>query len=96
MKGGGGRDDQGAWLRGRPEKLALKQEIFAEVEEHAPESCTLTSNTSVMPITGIIGGLRLKSRALGTHWWTSPHMIPLVKVVCTEWTEDAAADDALR
>ena len=72
-----------------PEKLALKQEIFAEVEAHAPRDCILASNTSVMPITQIMGGLRHRDRALGTHWWNPPHMIPLVEVIRTEWTGEA-------
>lgn len=70
-----------------PEKLALKQKVFAEIEEHAPEHCILASNTSVMPITEIMSCLRLKNRALGTHWWNPPHMIPLVEVIKTEWTD---------
>jgi 3-hydroxybutyryl-CoA dehydrogenase len=70
-----------------PEKMALKQKIFAEIEEHAPDHCILASNTSVMPITKIMSGLRLKNRALGTHWWNPPHMIPLVEVIKTEWTD---------
>lgn len=74
-----------------PEKLALKQSIFAEIEQHAPESCILASNTSVMPITDIMSNLRLKGRAVGTHWWNPPHMIPLVEVVKTKWTDDAVA-----
>jgi 3-hydroxybutyryl-CoA dehydrogenase len=76
-----------------PEKLELKQAIFAEIEAHAPKSCVLASNTSVMPITKIMSQLRLKNRALGTHWWNPPHMIPLVEVVSTEWTDDAVAED---
>ncbi|SPF78491.1 3-hydroxyacyl-CoA dehydrogenase family protein [Pseudoprimorskyibacter insulae] len=75
-----------------PEKMALKQSIFAEVEAHAPDTCILASNTSVMPITEIMSGLRLKDRALGTHWWNPPHMIPLVEVIRTEWTSGAAMD----
>jgi 3-hydroxybutyryl-CoA dehydrogenase len=78
-----------------PEKLALKQSIFAEVEAHAPETCILASNTSVMPITDIMGNLRLKERALGTHWWNPPHMIPLVEVIRTEWTSDSAMDSMM-
>ncbi|MCJ7875008.1 3-hydroxyacyl-CoA dehydrogenase NAD-binding domain-containing protein [Marinovum sp. 2_MG-2023] len=74
-----------------PEKLALKQQIFAEVEQHAPDSCILASNTSVMPITQIMSKLRLKNRAVGTHWWNPPHMIPLVEVVKTEWTDPTVA-----
>ena len=40
-----------------PEKMALKQAIFAEIEAHAPDACVLASNTSVMPITRIMSGL---------------------------------------
>jgi 3-hydroxybutyryl-CoA dehydrogenase len=78
-----------------PEKLELKRKIFAEIEEHAPHDCILASNTSVMPITKIMADLRLKTRALGTHWWNPPHMIPLVEVVRTPWTDDAAVDDMM-
>lgn len=75
-----------------PEKLDLKRAIFAEIEAHAPESCILASNTSVMPITEIMRDLRLKGRALGTHWWNPPHMIPLVEVIRTEWTDTATME----
>lgn len=74
-----------------PEKMALKQKIFAEIEEHAPDDCILASNTSVMPISQIMSGLRLKDRAVGTHWWNPPHMIPLVEVVKTQWTDPQVA-----
>lgn len=74
-----------------PEKMALKQAIFAEVEAYAPRSCILASNTSVMPITEIMSGLKHRERALGTHWWNPPHLIPLVEVIRTEWTDASAA-----
>lgn len=75
-----------------PEKLELKRQIFAEVEALAPEQAILASNTSVIQITRIMDGLKRPERALGTHWWNPPHMIPLVEVVRTGWTSDAAAD----
>lgn len=75
-----------------PEKMELKQAIFAEVEAHAPADVILASNTSVMPITQIMSKLDRKGRALGTHWWNPPHMIPLVEVIRTEWTDDAAME----
>lgn len=74
-----------------PEKLSLKQSIFAEIEAHAPAGAILASNTSVIPITRIMEGLTTRHRALGTHWWNPPHMIPLVEVVRTEWTDPALA-----
>lgn len=75
-----------------PEKLPLKQAIFAEVEAAAPAGAILASNTSVIQITKIMQGLKGRNRALGTHWWNPPHMIPLVEVIRTEWTDDASMD----
>lgn len=74
-----------------PENLELKQSIFADVEAHAPADCILASNTSVIPITKIMSGLRDKERAVGTHWWNPGHMIPLVEVIRTEWTSEETA-----
>ena len=45
------------------------------------------SNTSVIPITKIMQNLNGKHRALGTHWWNPAHMIPLVEVIKTKWTD---------
>lgn len=73
-----------------PEKLELKQAIFAEVEANAPPTAILASNTSVMPITRIMAHLGDKSRALGTHWWNPPHLIPLVEVIRTADTANTA------
>ena len=73
-----------------PEKLALKQSLFAEIEAHAPATAILCSNTSVMPITQIMAGLRDKTRGLGTHWWNPPHLFPLVVVIRTVDTSETA------
>lgn len=74
-----------------PEKLELKQSIFAQLEEHAPADAILASNTSVIQISKIMEGLETRHRAVGTHWWNPPHMIPLVEVVKTEWTDQDVA-----
>jgi len=74
-----------------PEKLELKQNIFAEIEQYAPTDAILASNTSVMPITKIMQNLSTRHRAVGTHWWNPPHMIPLVEVIKTEWTDASIA-----
>ena len=44
-----------------PEKMALKQAIFAEIEAAAPANAILCSNTSVMPITQDRKSTRLNS-----------------------------------
>ncbi|MEM6464384.1 MAG: 3-hydroxyacyl-CoA dehydrogenase family protein [Pseudomonadota bacterium] len=82
-------------IEAAPENLALKQAIFADLEAAAPESSILASNTSVIPITEIAGGLNHPERALGTHWWNPPHMIPLVEVIRTTWTNEPAMDTVM-
>ena len=74
------------------EDLALKQRLFLEVERNVRPHTILASNTSVIPITKIMDGLRDRSRALGTHWWNPPYLVPLVEVVGTQWTSQQAID----
>ena len=72
-----------------PENLQLKQQIFKDLEAAAPAQCILASNTSVIPITAIVEKVSARERALGTHWWNPPHMIPLVEVIRTQETSEA-------
>jgi len=72
------------------EDLALKQKLFAEIETHVRADTILASNTSVIPITSITGGLKRRERALGTHWWNPPFLVPLVEVIETQWTSPDA------
>jgi 3-hydroxybutyryl-CoA dehydrogenase len=74
------------------EDLPLKQKLFAEIETHVRADTILASNTSVIPITDIMRGLRHRERALGTHWWNPPYLVPLVEVIGTEWTSPATID----
>ena len=68
------------------EDLALKQALFADIEKHVRPGTILASNTSVIPITQIMQGLKHRERALGTHWWNPPYLVPLVEVIGTQWT----------
>ena len=79
------------------EDLALKQKLFAEIERRVRADTILASNTSVIPITAIMQGLAKRERALGTHWWNPPYLVPLVEVIETQWTsaETLAATMAL-
>lgn len=73
-------------IEAAPEKLALKQAIFADLVRYAPRHAILASNTSVIPITDIAGDLDTADRILGTHWWNPPFLVPLVEVVGTART----------
>jgi 3-hydroxybutyryl-CoA dehydrogenase len=79
-----------------PEDLGLKQKLFADIEGHVRPDTILASNTSVIPITQIMGNLKRRERALGTHWWNPPFLVPLVEVIGTEWTSQAAIDFTMK
>jgi 3-hydroxybutyryl-CoA dehydrogenase len=72
------------------EDVALKQKLFAQIEPHVRPDTILASNTSVIPITDIMQGLKRRERALGTHWWNPPFLVPLVEVIETQWTNPEA------
>ncbi len=78
------------------EDMPLKQRLFAEIERHVRPDAILASNTSVMPITEIMQGLQHRERALGTHWWNPPFLVPLVEVIGTQWTSQAAIDFTMK
>ncbi len=78
------------------EDMALKQKLFGEIEPHVRPDTVLASNTSVMPITEIMQGLKRRERALGTHWWNPPFLVPLVEVIGTQWTSPGAIDFTMK
>ena len=78
------------------EDLALKQKLFAEIEPLVQANTILASNTSVIPITAIMQGLQRRERALGTHWWNPPFLVPLVEVIETQWTSPVAVDFTMK
>ena len=78
------------------EDLPLKQKLFAEIESYVRPDTILASNTSVIPITRIMEGLKQRERALGTHWWNPPYLVPLVEVIETQWTSRSAIDFTMK
>jgi 3-hydroxybutyryl-CoA dehydrogenase len=82
-----------------PEKLPLKQRIFAELEALVAPDAILASNSSAIPTTDIGRDLKHRERVVGTHFWNPPHLVPLVEVIQNEKTSDAvvrATIDLLR
>jgi 3-hydroxybutyryl-CoA dehydrogenase len=82
-----------------PEKLPLKQQIFAELESAVAPETILASNSSAIPSTDIGRNLKHRDRVVGTHFWNPPHLVPLVEVIQNDKTSDAvvrATMDVLR
>ena len=75
-----------------PEKLPLKQQIFAELEGITAPTTILASNSSAIPSTEIGAKLRHRDRVIGTHFWNPPHLVSLVEVI----QNDKTSEDTVR
>jgi 3-hydroxyacyl-CoA dehydrogenase len=78
-----------------PEKLELKQQVYAEYEKHVGPEVILASNTSGIPATKIAANLAHPERVVVMHWSNPPHLIPMIEVVPGEKTSQAAVDDTI-
>jgi 3-hydroxybutyryl-CoA dehydrogenase len=74
------------------EDLDVKRRLFTEIETFAPRDAILATNTSVIPISDIMRDLSHRERALGTHWWNPPFLVPLVEVIGTDRTAAEVID----
>ena len=63
------------------EDLVLKQELFARLEALVTADTILASNSSTFPISQSGARMQRPERALVTHWFNPPHLVPLVEVV---------------
>src|SRR5690606_22363525 len=65
-----------------------------ELEDRAPRSIPLTSNSSSLPISRIGEGLKTQDRMLGLHFYMPAFLVPLVEVVRSEKSDPAVAQKA--
>ena len=76
------------------EDLALKRELFGRLETLVGPGTILASNTSSFPMTDVAAGMRHPERAVVTHWFNPPHIVPVVEVVPGEKTSAETAQSA--
>ena len=73
------------------EDLALKQNLFAQLETLAKADIPLATNTSNFLIGEIGKDLKTRSRVIGLHFFMPAHLVPLVEIVSSEFTDSAVA-----
>ncbi|MCP3804526.1 3-hydroxyacyl-CoA dehydrogenase NAD-binding domain-containing protein [Allokutzneria sp. A3M-2-11 16] len=71
------------------EDLAVKQQVFAELEEHVTAECVLATNTSSLPITEMASKLAHPERVVGFHFFNPVAVMPLLEIVRADQTDDA-------
>ena len=78
-----------------PERMDVKRDIFADLDEHAPDDAVLATNTSSLSITGIAEATDSPERVVGTHFFNPPVRMELVEVIYgAETSEDMAGTAA--
>ncbi len=76
------------------EVLPLKQRVFGELEGVIDEAAVLATNTSALSVTQMGQHLRHAERVVGLHFFNPVAQMPLVEVVRTPTSDDAAVATA--
>ena len=76
------------------EELGLKQTLFSRMEKSVDAETILASNTSTHPMTDIARLMQHPDRAIVTHPFNPPHIIPVVEVVPGEHTSEQTIEVA--
>jgi 3-hydroxyacyl-CoA dehydrogenase len=72
------------------EEMAVKQQVFAEVEAVVSPECVLATNTSSLSITEMASRLEHPERVVGFHFFNPVAVMPLLEIIPGEATDDAA------
>jgi 3-hydroxyacyl-CoA dehydrogenase/enoyl-CoA hydratase/3-hydroxybutyryl-CoA epimerase len=76
-----------------PEKMALKQRVFQELEKVVPEGTIFASNTSALSITEMGRATHRPHKMIGLHFFNPAHVMKLVEVIKGEETDQETIDD---
>lgn len=72
------------------ENLEAKRQLFSDLEKATRAEATICTNTSSLSVTAMAAGMRNPGRVLGLHFFNPATVMPLVEVVRTCWTDEAA------
>jgi len=71
------------------EDLPAKQALLKRLESLVSDTTILASNSSTFPISQSGSGLAHPERAIVTHWFNPPHIVPAVEVVAGPATNES-------
>jgi 3-hydroxyacyl-CoA dehydrogenase/enoyl-CoA hydratase/carnithine racemase len=72
------------------EEIAVKKEVFGELERIVSPECVLATNTSSLSVSEMGAGLEHPERVVGMHFFNPVAVLPLVELVRTPSTDDAS------
>jgi len=71
-----------------PEKLPLKESVYAQLEAVCAPETIFASNTSGIPINTLASLTKRPEQFVGTHFFMPAHLIPLVEVIQADATRE--------
>ena len=74
------------------ENMDIKLSIFKDMDQHAPEHCILSTNTSSISITKIAAATNRADRVIGMHFMNPVPIMKLVEVIKGYSTSDNTLD----
>lgn len=74
------------------ENLALKQQIFSQLDTICPPHTILASNTTALMPSQIGVNAERKDQILNTHYFNPPYLIPLVELIRSPDTSDETVE----
>lgn len=88
--------DQDLIIESIPEDLALKQQLFKELDRLASPDTLLATNTTALSVTAIARDCAHPERVLSAHYYLPAHLVPLVDVIPGEKTSPDAVETVRR
>ena len=82
-------------VEGIIENLAVKQDFFAELDQHCPPHTILASSTSGLSPNEIGANISRKDKMLVAHFWNPPYLVPLVELVAHDDLSPESLDAVL-
>lgn len=76
------------------EDLAIKQQLFSQIEDVVAADVPLASNTSAVPISLLQSSCKHPERVLGMHWAEPAYSTRFLELIRGEQTSDVAMDKA--
>jgi 3-hydroxyacyl-CoA dehydrogenase/enoyl-CoA hydratase/carnithine racemase len=70
------------------EEMAVKKEVFRELERVVSQECVLATNTSSLSVTEMGADLEHPERVVGMHFFNPVAVLPLVELARTPETDD--------
>ena len=64
-----------------PERIDIKVKLFADIQQYAPASAIVGSNTSALSITEMANTLSEPGRVAGMHFFNPVHKMKLIEIV---------------